>query len=238
MLKFRKCLGSTTEDKIFCLAIKEIVSEYPKNIGYYKLAVTHKSLHQKFNDIEISNERLEFLGDAILGSIVANYLYQIFPTKDEGFLTQLRSKIVKRETLNILAKDVGLDKIIRTNVTNLSNTNILGDAFEAFVGALYLDKGYDKTARIVIDVFVKQHLDIRTLISEDNDFKSRIINHCQKNKQEITYDTNIVSNENYFISCILIDNKVVGKGRGSSKKQAEQDASKHAIKKIENTDGV
>ncbi len=238
MLIFRKCLGSTSDDKIFCNAIKNIISEYPKKINYYKLALTHKSLHEKFNDIEISNERLEFLGDAILGAIVADYLYQIFPAKDEGFLTQLRSKIVKRETLNILSKNIGLDKIIKTNVENLRNTNILGDAFEAFVGALFLDKGYEKTFEIVIDTFVKQHLDIKTLITEDNDYKSRIINWSQKNKKEIAYNTNSVSNENYFTSSVLINNKVVGKGKGSSKKQAEQDASKQAINKIDINDGV
>lgn len=206
---------------------------YPKNISYYKLAFTQKSLHLIVDNSELSNERLEYLGDAVLGAVVADYLYQLFPKEKEGFLSQTRSKIVKRESLNALALNLGFEQFI--NKTNMSK-DVLGNTFEAFVGALYLDKGYEKTKKILIRRIIRNYYNIEELLVFDDDYKSRIINYAQKNHIKIDFET--IENEEditgiSYITTIILDNKKIGNGSGNSKKISAKNAAKNIIEKLE-----
>ncbi|MBI9036317.1 MAG: ribonuclease III, partial [Bacteroidales bacterium] len=148
----------------------------------------HKSVAHELNGVKISNERLEYLGDAILGAIVADYLFKLFPYKDEGFLTEMRSKIVSRAQLNKLSLKLGLDKLIQSNRESMNHyKSMQGDAFEAFVGALYLDKGYDFTRDILVDNIIRLHYNIDDLQKTEVNFKSRLIEWGQKEKKEVLF---------------------------------------------------
>lgn len=185
----------------------------------------------------MNNERLEFLGDAILDAIVADILYKKFDNKKEGFLTSTRSRIVQRETLNKLAVDLGLDKLIVSSTRNLAhNTNIYGDALEAVIGAIYLDQGYRVAKQFVYETLIKQHLNIDKVLKSEVDFKSRLIEWGQKNRIEVnfevtesTYDT---QNNPVFFSCVKVGGIEVGAGKGYSKKESHQMAAKEAVKKL------
>lgn len=185
----------------------------------------------------VNNERLEFLGDAILDAIVADILYKKFENKKEGFLTSTRSRIVQRETLNKLAVDLGLDKIIVSATRNLAhNTNIYGDALEAVIGAIYLDQGYRVAKEFVYETLIKEHLNIDKVIKSEVDFKSRIIEWGQKNRVEVRFEVTDSSydsqNNPIFISCVKVGNVEIGSGKGYSKKESHQKAAKVAIKKL------
>lgn len=220
-------------------AIGNIFGFTPKNIAPYKLACRHRSVAQTCdNGYRISNERLEFLGDAILGSIVAEYLFKKFPYKDEGFLTDIRSRIVNRTNLNYLSRRLGLYQLIKTHNEKQSATSIPGDAFEAFIGAIYIDKGYEFTKQVIINKIINYHIDIDELISTEVNFKSKLIEWGQKNKQEIKF--NLVKEEEvnnkykiYEID-VLVDNEKLGAGVDYSIKKAEQIASKLAMEKLSN----
>ena len=229
MFSFFTCKLSLFKKNQFCCSIKSIIGEYPNNINYYKLAFTQKSSHIVYDNSEISNERLEYLGDAVLGTIVADYLYQLFPKEDEGFLTQMRSKIVKRESLNKLAQDLGFDRFI--SKSNKSK-DIFGNTFEAFVGALYLDKNYTRTKKIVINRIIRPYFDIKELQNFDDNYKSILINYTQKNKIKLEFQTSINKEDlesSSFQTNILINNKNFSKGIGNSKKISEQNAAKKIV---------
>jgi ribonuclease-3 len=184
----------------------------------------------------INNERLEYLGDAILDAIVADFLFRQFPGKDEGFLTKMRSKMVKRKHLNLLAYRIGINKLIvaQTNPSNMSK-HLYGNAFEALVGAIYIDKGYKQTYRF-IERIIKRYVDLEKLRLSDSDYKSKLIEWAQKTKQEIVFESREELNGNshipQFVSSVLLGSNVLGKGAGYSKKEAEQKASKMAIETI------
>lgn len=185
----------------------------------------------------VNNERLEFLGDAILDAIVADILYKKFEHKKEGFLTSTRSRIVQRETLNKLAVELGLDKLIISTTRNLAhNTNIYGDALEALIGAIYLDQGYRVAKRFVFETLIKQHLNIDNVLKSEVDFKSRLIEWGQKNKVEVLFEVTNVSydaqNNPVFISCAKVSGVEIGSGKGYSKKESHQMAAKVAIRKL------
>lgn len=229
-----------SDDKELFDSIKNIFGYYPGNIFLYKLALRHKSAaKEESHGLKISNERLEYLGDAILGAIVADYLFKIFPYKDEGFLTQMRSKIVSRSQLNKLSRKLGLHNLIETQ-SNDSNhyRSINGDAFEAFVGAMYLDKGYEFSKKIIIDHVIKLGYDIDELQSTDFNFKSKLIEWSQKNKREIEFrllgEEGNGYNKQYIVQ-IYIDEKPYKKGYDFSIKGAEQNASEKTWKVIEDT---
>lgn len=185
----------------------------------------------------MNNERLEFLGDAILDAIVADILYKKFEHKKEGFLTSTRSRIVQRETLNKLAVELGLDKLIISSTRNLAhNTNIYGDALEALIGAIYLDQGYRVAKKFVFETLIKQHLNIDNVLKSEVDFKSRLIEWGQKNKVEVNFEVTDASydaqNNPVFISCVRVAGVEIGSGKGYSKKESHQMAAKVAIRKL------
>jgi len=227
-------------DKKLIEAISNIFGFTPKNIAPYKLACKHKSAAQYIaNGNKISNERLEFLGDAVLGCVVAEYLFKKFPYKDEGFLTEIRSRIVSRSNLNNLSRKLGLNRLIKTHAgENKTSTSIPGDAFEAFIGAIYLDKGYSFTKEIIINKIINCHLDIDELITTDTNFKSKLIEWGQKNKKNVCFklieekDLN-GKFKNYIVNAI-VDETVMGSGENYSIKGAEQNAAKAAWNKINN----
>ena len=223
----RKRLGS---DRDYYRMLDDIFGLYPNNIELYKLALIHRSASLSVNGRVINNERLEFLGDAILEGVVSDYLFIEFPGGDEGFLTKMRARIVSRATLDALAVSMGLDKYIRSRFPGgCANKHVHGDAMEAMIGAIYLDKGYDYANRLLINRIFRRHLDIAQLTSTDTDYKSRLIEWCQKSRRTIEFDSGFsngsTSRKPLFKSKIFIDGEEVGYGFGETKKQAEQWAS-------------
>ena len=217
--------------------IHNIFGFYPGNISLYKLALRHKSAAQElFNGIKVSNERLEYLGDAVLGLIVADYLFKIFPYKGEGFLTEMRSKIVSRSKLNELGKRLGYEDFIQiSHGGGIGKSNsILGDAFEAIVGAIYLDKGYESTKKTIIKHIIKLYFDIDELESVEHNFKSKLLEWSQKNKKSLTFKVvkRISGNRQQYVVEALVDNITIGKGTDFSIKGAEQIAAEGACNKI------
>lgn len=218
------------EDKRFYAAIDDMFGFIPHNIELYKLALIHKSASVELEDGSlINNERLEFLGDAVIESITSDYLFIEFPDRDEGFMTQLRSKIVSRQSLNRIASALGLDKLVISNAAgNATQKHIFGDAFEAMMGAIYLDQGYDFANRLLINDIYGHYLSIDEMLQSETDFKSRLIEWCQKNHHSIEFRTEQDSNHSQarpvFHSTVYISGIAAGHGTGDSKKQAEQQA--------------
>ncbi len=215
--------------------IHKILGFRLRNFKLYEIALIHKSASYRMaNGSFIHNERLEYLGDAVLGTVVAEYLFASFPEKDEGFLTEMRSKIVNRETLNRLAIKIGLDDLIISKVTDENSQNLKGDAFEALIGAVFLDLGYRKTKRLIIKKIIKRHINLNYLQKTETNFKSKIIEWSQKSKQEVLFESFEEVSENnksnpVFVSHLIVLDKVIGTGKGNSKKEAEQKAAKQAL---------
>jgi ribonuclease-3 len=219
-------------DRQWYAALKEIFGVRPDNIELYKLALLHRSASVVLDDgTAINNERLEFLGDAILEAIVSDFVFIEFPDRDEGFMTQLRSKIVSRVSLNQLCADIGLSRHVVHSESrgNHTQSNLYGDALEAMIGAMYLDKGYDHTNRVMINRIFRRYLDLDKLVAEEIDFKSRLIEWCQKSRSAIRFDTVQAPGSSpgnpSFVAHVTIDGIEMGRGEGSSKKAAEQAAS-------------
>jgi ribonuclease III len=219
-------------------SIKNIFGFYPRNIFLYQLAGRHKSASKVFvNGLKLSNERLEYLGDAVLSSVIADYLFKKFPYKEEGFLTEMRSRIVSRSQLNKLSKRLGIDKLIESeeSCTNYSKS-LCGNAFEAFVGALYLDMGYDFTKKIIVKRVVEVHIDMDKIENQEMNFKSQLIEWSQKEKIPIEFKVlNEVGNGYHKQYCVelVIDNEVYASGQDYSIKGAEQIAAGKALEKLE-----
>lgn len=169
-------------DKAYYRIIDDMFGFVPHNIELYKLALIHKSASLVLEDgRSINNERLEYLGDAVIEAVTSDYIFIEYPDRDEGFMTQLRSKIVSRQSLNALAERLGLDQqVIATHGAGISQKHIYGDAFEAMMGAIYLDQGYDFVNRLLINRIYARLLDLETLTRSETDFKSRLIEWCQK----------------------------------------------------------
>ena len=225
----------------FYNSIKKIVGFRPSNLGFYRIALIHKSasLITKKGSV-INNERLEFLGDAVLGVIIAEYLFAKFPNENEGFLTKLRSKIVNGEHLSRLTEKINLNKLIVSNIKVKNSTftkNLYEDVFEAFTGAIFLDKGYEKTKKFIIKKIIRKHIDINQLVATDTNYKSQLIEWAQRDKKAINFDTNkdetkIKAYKTVFVSHIMIEDKIFGEGFGSSKREAEQNAAKVTLQNI------
>jgi len=189
----------------------------------------------------VNNERLEYLGDAVLGAIVAEYLYNRFPRKDEGFLTQMRSRIVNRSFLTQLTFKLGLNHFVTSNTNSVNeSSHIFGDVFEAFIGAIYLDNGYEGVKNFLVKKVLSHHVDLNEMEKNDNNFKSQLIEWGQKNKREVEFDTrenpDAGNNKLPFISIIRIDGQIVGKGEGYSKKEAQQNSASKALNNLEISD--
>ncbi|QIK54481.1 ribonuclease III [Dysgonomonas sp. HDW5B] len=216
----------------------KILNFYPYNITLYEQALLHKSSSIKLKDGRwINNERLEFLGDAILDAIVADIVFKEFEYKKEGFLTNMRSKIVQRETLNKLALNLGLDRLIKSSAkTGNHKTHMYGNALEALIGAIYLDQGYRIAKKFVHERLIVEHLNIETVAQQEVNFKSRLIEWSQKNKIPIEFrliesftDDN---NNPIFYTAVDIYDQESGTGRGYSKKESQQRAAEEALDKI------
>jgi len=220
------------EDEAFLISLKSILGYKPKKIFYYKKAFTHSSVKKTKDGKPYNYERLEFLGDSFLDAIIANYLYENAPFENEGYLTQMRSKIVSRENLNKIGRDLGLTKFVQSTVNEEKfGDNIYGNIFEALVGAVFLDKGYKGCEKFINKVLIKPYVNIERLEGKITSYKSVLIEWCQKNKSEINYNVyedKTKEKVKHFSVKLSIDNKVISKGRATSKKKAEEVASKRA----------
>lgn len=221
--------------------LKNLLGFVPGNVALYKMAFRHRSvaIPQK-NGSKNSNERLEFLGDAVLGSVIAEVLFKRYPYREEGFLTEMRSKIVNRSNLNQLAKKLGFAEIIEfdNKVLNYPNKqgSFLGDAFEALIGAVYLDKGYDFTREFLINHIIKPHIDIHTLELTETNFKSKLIEWCQRHGKDVLFEQ--ISNSDgesakLFTISVNIDGEQFGTGRDYNKKNAEKLAAEKACEALQ-----
>ena len=227
--------GKTTTDQKLIRAIQNIAGLTPSNLELYRLATLHSSIAQENkHGLKESNERLEYLGDAILGAAVADYLFKKFPFKPEGFLTEIRSRIVNREALNQLARKIGVANIVQFDSKNAHLQQvILGNTLEAIVGAIYLDKGFLRTRKFVIDKMIAPNYDLEELVNSNSNFKSKIIEWAQREGKKVRFEiVNVKKARNHkeFTAQVLVDNEAKGTGYGNSKKKAEQDA---ALKTIE-----
>ena len=218
------------ENRLYYRIIDDMFGFIPNNIELYKLALIHKSASLVLEDGRpINNERLEFLGDAVIEAVTSDYLFIEFPDRDEGFMTQLRSRIVSRQSLNELAVHLGLDRqVISNSGAGIVQKHIYGDAFEAMMGAIYLDQGYDFVNRLLINGIYYRYLNLDELIESETDFKSRLIEWSQKNHHRILFrtdhDQGYSSAHPVFRCTVLVDDIEVGHGSGDSKKEAEQQA--------------
>ncbi len=219
-------------DKELARRLKTLVGFTPIHLSLFKLAFFHKSTFSTRDYAIANNERLEFLGDAVLSTIVGEYLFKKYPNSDEGFLTKMRSKIVKRHSLDEIADKMGLDLFLANyNQTRLSKS-MLGNALEALVGAVYIEVGYEKTKHYVIKRILRRYLDIHELESFDDNYKSQLLEWCQKNGRSIEYK--VVAKyksekRDKFKVAVYVDNKKLGTADDFNKKSAEQLASERAM---------
>ncbi|HEX2920625.1 MAG TPA: ribonuclease III [Bacteroidales bacterium] len=236
---FRKTNGTHLLDKQeFSSSLKKILGFRPGNLQLYEIAFIHRSASFSLPDgKKVNNERLEYLGDAVLDAILSDYLFEIFPEANEGFLTKIRSRIVNRDILNQLAFSIGIDKILVSHINILHPIrNLYGDALEALIGAVFIDKGFNKTKKLVLKNIVNKYLDINDIVNTDTDYKSLVFEWVQKNKSNLIftykeeYDFDI--KKSIFSTTLIIDTKEFGEGHGASKKEAEQEASRVALKRI------
>ena len=228
------------KDRESYLCFYRILGFYPRNIQLYEQALLHKSTSVRSDKGRpLNNERLEFLGDAILDAIVGDIVYKHFEGRREGFLTNTRSKIVQRETLNKLAVEIGLDKLVKYSTRSSShNSYMYGNAFEAFIGAIYLDQGYERCMRFLEEKIFKNYIDLDKMSRKEVNFKSKLIEWSQKSKVEVSFELiEQFLDEDYnpmFHTEIRIEGISAGKGTGYSKKESQQNAAQAALKKIKN----
>lgn len=215
----------------FSSRLKHLLGFRPLKLRLYETAFIHRSATYTLPDgIKVNNERLEYLGDAIIDSILSDYLFRLYPEASEGFMTKTRARIVNRETLNQLGLAMGLDRLIVSNLSaSDSPRNLYGNAVEALVGALFLDRGYDRTRRFFIERGLKKHLDLATVLAAETDYKSLILEYCQKNKQKLNFTSREKNGGNgmppLFTVTLEINSETVAQGEGATKKEAEQEAS-------------
>ena len=232
-----------TKDKEFYTFLKKHLKINPRHLRLYELAFLHKSASLTLPDGSVvNNERLEYLGDAVIDTIVADYLFRTFPNEREGFLTRMRSKIVNRNHLDSIANRMGLAEAVVSFATSkeMKKKRISGEALEAMMGAMYLDRGYDKTCKYFTDHILKNFIDLQKLLQTETDFKSRFLEWGQKNKLQVEFITiseKIEKSKNtpQFIVQATIAGVPVSKGSGKSKKEAEQMAAQKGLTFITNS---
>lgn len=220
-------------------SVKHLIGANPSNLELYRLAFLHASASKESvaKSYKESNERLEFLGDSVLGMITAAYLFKKFPFKDEGFLTEIRSRMVSRESLNVLGRKLGLEEVIEyenQRKASLSRSSMYGDALEAFIGAVYLDKGFGFTQKFVTQKILAQYFDLDTVVQNNPNFKSILIEWAQKEgkKVQFTLDEEGVHHNKEFTAFVLLENEKIAEGKGYSKKKAEQNAAMKACEAL------
>ncbi|WP_207428430.1 ribonuclease III [Pedobacter sp. SYSU D00535] len=229
-----------SKNRQYVRSLKNLLGFVPGNLNLYRMAFRHRSVAKLMkNGTKNSNERLEFLGDAVLGSVIAEELFKRYPYKTEGFLTEMRSKIVSRANLNQLARKMGLNELIEydNRIVNYpaKQGSLLGDAFEALIGAIYLDKGYNFTHSFILNRIIKPHIDIHTLENTETNFKSKLIEWCQRHSKDVTFEL-IANNEGdstkLFTVQVTIDGETKGTGRDYNKKNAEKLAAEKACEAL------
>jgi len=233
----------TVKNKEFYTFLKTQLGIRPNNIELYELAFLHRSASITLRDgMVVNNERLEFLGDAIIDAIIADFLFRTFPNEREGFLTRLRSKIVNREHLDSIANRMGLVQAVVACATSKETLKkrICGEVLEALMGAMYLDKGYDKTQKYIKSQVLEKYIDLKKLTLTETDFKSRLIEWGQKHKFQVGFETIDVlrektKNSQNFSVQVTISDVPIAKGNGKSKKEAEQMAAQKTLNFISNS---
>lgn len=221
-----------SKDKLFARRLRGILGFTPANMSIFKLAFSHKSSNSdKAFGIQ-NNERLEYLGDAVLGTIVAEYLFKKYPNSDEGFLTKMRSKIVKRKSLNKIGDKMGLDVMLSEYNTTRLSRSMLGNAVEALVGAIYLECGYQRTLNFVVRKMLRNYVNVHDLESFDDNYKSQLLEWCQKNGQNVSYKLLArykFEKRDRFKVAVMVDGEKIATADDFNKKSAEQMASERAM---------
>ncbi|MFA9213790.1 MAG: ribonuclease III [Candidatus Methylacidiphilales bacterium] len=231
-----------SNNRVLFLKIKQITGIAPINLNCYQQSLRHHSIANKIhnNGSKDSNERLEFLGDAVLNAVIAEYLFKKYPYKDEGFLTELRSKIVSRVSLNDLALKIGLSELVEYDKKSMQNINvrnsIFGNALEAFIGAIFLDNGFKKSKYFIIEKLLRLHIDVDKLQQTEKNFKGRLIEYTQKSGLNLDFKVEELSHgkQKIFKVSVIVNNKAFGNAEHTNKKQAEQQASEKAIELLKN----
>ena len=229
-----RILNKSSADQQLILQLEHLLGFTPRNMAYYQLAFMHRSKPEEERD---SNERLEFLGDAILGAIVAEYLFKKYPYQPEGYLTELRSRIVRRETMNNVALRMGLNKMVQYNQNDrgLSRSHIFGNALEALIGAVYLDVGFIKTRKFILNQIIRAYIDVDMMESTDTNYKNQLLSWAQRGNKVLTFDTlgeKTEGTRKLFTVGIMIDGELMAEGTGFNKKEAGQVAAQKALEKI------
>ena len=243
-MKFFQRLGIhslffSAKDKRLATSIQLILGSKPLNLSLYRLALTPAGLGEETDKgFRKSNERLEFLGDAILGAVIAEYLFKKYPYRDEGFLTETRSKLVNRETLNEVAIKIGLKKILQQVVDNrqfVGNKSLYGDILEAFLGAVYLDRGYAFSKKLILQRILIP-LDLEGMVTTVSNHKSKVIEWSQREGNQVEFQVvQVNNNQRYkeFVVAIVVNGESIAQGKGETKKKAEQEASKNACEQLQ-----
>lgn len=222
-------------NKQLVLQLEHLLGYTPGHLPYYQLALMHRS---KIEELAQNNERLEFLGDAMLGAIVAEYLFKKYPTQPEGYLTEMRSRIVRRETLNNVALRMGLHKMVQYNQNDrgLSRSHIFGNALEALIGAVYLDKGFVKTRQFILNQMIRPYIDIENIENTDTNYKNKLLSWAQRGSHMLTFDTldeKMEGSRKLFTIGIMLDGELVASGTGYNKKEAGQVAAQKALEQLQ-----
>ena len=225
-----------SSDKKLSKTLKPILGFYPRNIALYQMALRHKSVaRNKSENSQTSNERLEFLGDALLNAVVADHLFRIFPYKDEGFLTKMRSKVVSRNHLNSIALKMGMPELLNKDSGGYTGSSIYGNALEALVGSIYIDKGYRTAQNFVLKRLFGLYVDMDELENTESDFKSKLIEWAQKEKHSLEFkvmeEARFAENKTFLIG-VFIDNDLKGQASHYSKKRAEQMAAEKVLENM------
>ena len=223
-------------DKEFRTALYNIMGFYPHDVEIYRIAFAHKSQEYKSKrsgDRPVNNERLEFLGDAVLETVVSDIVYRRFKNKREGFLTNTRSKIVSRESLGRIAKEIGLERLIQSHTYSRShNSFIAGNAFEALMGAIYLDRGFEYAFRFIEKRIFEKQINLESVAQKEVNFKSKLLEYCQKNRLKINFNDKNEGEKGKnpsFVTSIIIEGLFTADGKGYSKKEAHQNAAREAL---------
>ena len=235
--KFNGFLFPQRKEELY-VSLHNMLGFRPRNLDIYRLALRHKSLNRKDDDHTVKrtddNERLEFLGDAILEAVVSNYLFRKYPKKPEGFLTTSRSKMVRRSTLGQLATKIGLEQLVKAHIlSEAHNSYIGGNAFEALVGAIYMDRGYRHCQRFFVSLIERGYINTEQVVHKEQNFKSLVLEWSQKYKVHVnfvTYELEPASNAKRppFLSEVYAEETRIGRGRGFSKKESHQQAARRA----------
>jgi ribonuclease-3 len=227
------------KDKKLAASIQLILGTKPLNLSLYRLALTPAGLGEETNKgFKKSNERLEFLGDAILGAVIAEHLFKKYPYRDEGFLTETRSKLVNREALNEIGIKIGLKKTLQQVLDNrqfVGNKSLYGDIVEAFLGAVYLDRGYAFSRKLILQRILI-HMDLEGMVTTVSNHKSKLIEWSQRENKQVEFNVlHVNSNQRFkeFVIELRVDGEAIAQGKGDTKKKAEQEASKNACEQLQ-----